>query len=207
MALKNGSGVVVVDDGAAQLAKDISFLTGNQVLIGVPEERTDREAGDPLTNAALAYIHDQGAPEAGIPQREFMRPGIESVRDQLAARLGAAGRALTRPDIKPDQARRLCSDQLNAAGLIAASAVRKKIDSGIPPPLKDATLRRRAARIPSRKAERAELQQRREDREAGLNVQALSTERVSQAGSVKPLIDTGEMRKSISYVIRRRARG
>ena len=51
------------------VAESVRILANSRLLVGFPAESAGRDEG-PLTNAALAYIHDNGAPEAGIPPGE-----------------------------------------------------------------------------------------------------------------------------------------
>lgn len=46
------------------------------VLVGIPEEQSSREGGK-VTNAELAFIHSEGSPLRGIPARPFIEPAIE----------------------------------------------------------------------------------------------------------------------------------
>lgn len=183
-------GLHLKQDNLQELLAATRVLVRSQVLVGVPEETTDdREAGEPgppVTNAALAYIHDNGAPEANIPARPFMIPGIEAVREDVTKVLArAASYALSGNAAKVDEGFR-------RVGTIVSTSVRRKIDDGVPPPLADATVARRAAR--GRKGAKQELA----NRAAGM---------APSLDLAKPLIDTGEMRKSITYVVRRRAAG
>lgn len=178
-------GLVVKVDRLTQLVKSINELTAKEVLVGVPAAEAGREAaeddGKPINNAALAYIHETGAPEANIPARSFLVPGIQDNQRALERELKRAA----------DQAllgkRGNVTGALNRVGLVAQAGVRRKINSGDFPPLSDATLRARARR--GRKGAQEEL-----DRRA--KGEAPSTE------SAKPLIDTGQLRNSINYVIR-----
>jgi hypothetical protein len=162
-------------------------LVENEVLVGVPDDTTDRRDDDtPLTNAALAYIHDNGMPEQNIPARPFMIPGMteaeSDVADQLAGAACAALRAQGPGEVEKRQHR---------AGAVAVTAIKRKLNEGIPPPLKDSTLRDRLRRHPDRFGESWELAWRGAGAPAGTEL-------------AKPLIDTGEMRNSIKYVIRAR---
>jgi hypothetical protein len=78
---------------------------------------------------------------------------------------------------------------LHKVGLRVATSIKKKINEGVPPPLSEYTLRERARR--GRKGAKQELA----NRASGM---APSTQ------LAKPLIDTGELRNSITYVIRSR---
>lgn len=164
--------------------KGLSKLTLNAAFVGVPSEKTSRDTdeGKPMTNAALAFIHDNGSDAAHIPARPFMRPGIERAQPQIIGALKQGAKdALTGGD--PTRS-------LNLAGLAAQSTIRGVINEGIAPPLADSTLRQRVRNKTSVKGAKTELKA----RAAG---EAPSTE------NAKPLIATAQLRNSINYVIRK----
>lgn len=128
---------VVVKDNLKLMLKQIQALAATKVLVGVPEAKGQRK-GEPISNAALAYIHTNGAPEANIPARPFLIPGIKSVQKETAASFKKAGQAaLEGKDF---------TKNLTAIGLRAASAVKKKITDGPFLPLKPGTLAARRRR-------------------------------------------------------------
>ncbi|NPD68919.1 hypothetical protein HN018_02890 [Lichenicola cladoniae] len=120
--------------GSKALLAAVRQLATTEVLVGFPAGEAPREDGSKLTNAAIAYIQDNGAPEANIPARPFMRPGIEAVKDQIAVALGKAGRAAINGDSAGVQA------GLTAAGFAAEGSIKERITDGIDPPLAAATL-------------------------------------------------------------------
>lgn len=140
----SGINVKITVDNFAKIKKAIGDITRQQVLVGVPAEEAERHDEDgekpPINNAALGYIHENGAPEVGIPPRPFLVPGIKSVRDKIAKRLqdGAKG-AL-------NGSAELVDKNLHAAGLVAATAAKSKITEGLSPKLKEATLAARRRR-------------------------------------------------------------
>lgn len=158
--MKNG--VTVIVDDTTKVVSGLNLLASTRVMVGVPAEKTNRD--DPITNAALAYIHDHGAPEVGIPARPFMEPGIESVQVKIEDTLYLTAQAAS--DGKPEAVER----GFQRAGLIAQAGIRAKITEGPFEPLKPSTLaaRRRRGRT-----------------------------------GTKPLLDTGQMRNAINYVIRK----
>lgn len=157
---------VKIDHVKAVLAS-IRSLTANQVLVGVPSTTAEREPDpddpQPLTNAEIGYIQENGAPEANIPARPFLKPGVTEAVPDIAARYEKGARAVL-------DGRMASIDQVHAhVGLIAQNAVRRKITDGPFAPLKESTLAKRRAR--------------------------------GRTGE-KPLIDTGALRNSLTYVIR-----
>ena len=184
-----GSGVSSTDN-LDQLLKVLAGLTELEVLVGFPEEtderKPDEENPNPPSNAVIAYIQDNGSPEANIPARPFMIPAMQDARPQLTESLYKGALDVL---AHPKEAQRVVKLFIRT-GLIAQNALRKKINEGIPPPLSEATLLRRARR--GRKGAKKELA----NREAGL---AASTQ------LAKPLIDTGQLRNAATYVLRKRS--
>lgn len=191
---QNNTGVQVTRQNFEDIIDSVRTLLDVEVLVGVPSDTSDRpdhltpQDEGAITNAALAYIHDQGAPEAKIPQREFMRPGIADVQPEIERRLGSAMRAAMRGNAL------VVEQVMHQVGIVAQSSIRNRIDAGIPPPLADYTLRKRNART-KKGSIGAQIEMKR--RAQGF---APSTD------YAKPLVETGEMRKSITYVIRSRRR-
>lgn len=157
--------VTITKDGVPGLLAGIRTLTQSRVLVGVPDEKADRAGdGEPVTNAGLAYIHDNGAPGANIPARPFMRPGIDNAKDKIVGAMKSGAKNAL--DGKPDAA----ETALKKVGLIAQASIRAKITDGPFVPLAPRTIAERKRR--------------------------------GRTGDMKPLIDTGKMRESITYVIR-----
>lgn len=167
------------------IAANMRALANMDILVGVPSDETQREDEDGLTNAALAYIHDNGAPEQHIPQREFMRPGINSVRSEINARLRKMAKSVTEGRMAN------LDQQAIRIGLLAKTAIQNAINEGIPPPLAESTLRARARR--GRKGAQEELKSRGEGNPPSM-------------GLAKPLIDSGQLRNSINYALRSKAK-
>lgn len=122
------------------LLKAMSALVKSEVLVGVPAESTERADGEPINNATLGYIHETGAPAAGIPARPFLIPGVAAVEDKVADQLGKGAQAA----LKGDQ--RGVDQRLHAAGLVAETSVKNTINAGIDPALADSTIAARQAR-------------------------------------------------------------
>jgi hypothetical protein len=172
-------------DKANKLVNSLLSATKKRVLVGVPQEDPDRwknedgkrKPDSTINNAALAYIHDNGSPKANIPPRPFMIPGIQSVQERINASLLAAAQAALEED------KGGVDIHLNKAGLIAQNGIRKVINQGEGfDPLKRET---KLARLRRRKATREWSKERREE----------------VLESMHPLIDTGQLRNSITYVI------
>lgn len=186
---KMGSVTIRRGKSLDDVSAEIKLLTGVEVLVGFPAETSNRDEGEaseagPITNAALGYIHETGMPEQNIPARPFLVPAIEENAEMIEKRLaGIARKALTGTpgDIEAGY---------QALGLKMQAAIRNKINEGIPPPLADSTLRARASR--GRKGAQEELDARGRGEAPGV-------------ANAKPLVDTGQMRNAVNYVIRNRS--
>lgn len=182
------SGLKVKVDSLPELRAALLVLARDEVLVGVPEDNTERppEGDDeklPITNAALAYIHDNGAPEQNIPARPFMIPGITNAQDKITDTLKKAAQYVLQGNADK------VTEGFERTGIEAVDSIRAVIIAGIPPPLADVTVQARARK--GRKGAQAELNRRAAGYGASLQL-------------AKPLVDTGEMLKSIAYVIRNR---
>jgi hypothetical protein len=188
--------VVISNDRVPLVLRAIETLTKSEVLIGIPGDAAERKpepgqtAPPQITNAALGYIHEFGLPEHNIPARPFLRPGIQEAMPAIIARLrGAALKVLANLD-DPETAQK----ELVAVGLTAQNAVRRYMNRGIPPPLAQSTLYKRAGtKGKPRKGGRLELARRAAGGLPGVDL-------------AKPLIWTAQLRNSVSFVVRSRRR-
>lgn len=129
--------------GLKELKARVALLTKVEVLVGFTAETTDRQAEDAgVTNAVIAYINDQGAPEQNIPARPFMEPGIKKVE----AKVNSILRAGALKAISLNGKARDVEEAFHKAGLVAQLSIQKEINSNIPPPLSPRTLAARKAR-------------------------------------------------------------
>lgn len=187
------NGIKVLVDNMKAVADGIALLTSTSVMVGVPSDKGLRKDDEgPITNAALAYIHENGAPEVGIPARPFMRPGIRDAQKAITAGLRVAGKLAL-----DGAGAAKVSRQLGIVGMKARDAIKAKIQSNIPPPLKLGTV---MGRINRRKGKKY-----RADKKAAVD-KNLAAGADPGAGLFVPLIDTGQLRNSISYVLRKAGR-
>jgi hypothetical protein len=184
-------------DTVNSLLARVHMLTENEVLVGVPQAQGARQQGV-ATNAMLAYVHEFGSPLRNIPPRPFLIPGIRKVSDQITARLVQAGRDVTTGRLRDPMV------ALNQVGMLARNSVVNEITDPAPPfvPLKPATVR---ARLRKTAAGRRKLRTLGKLRAATGWSGAQSNQALTEwaeAGNIHPLIDTGQLRAAITYVIR-----
>lgn len=179
-------GANLIKNNLPKLKMRLEALAKQEVLVGIPAEtgmaRKD-ETAESLNNATIGYIMEHGAPEANIPARPWLVPGIEAVKGNIIDQF----RKIAKLQMKGDK--EAIERGLNRTGMIAQNSVRKLINSGIAPALATSTLQARARR--GRKGARAELEARKTQQGPRVSI-----------GSAKPLIDTGQLRNSITYVLR-----
>lgn len=188
---QHGTGVRVTQDHVRDLRDAIKLLTGTELLVGFPEKTTVRDPNpqdkSPLTNAAIAYIQDNGAPEANIPARPFMLPGMLKVQEKVAGRLTVMAKAVLNSP-RPEAVEKA----FTAIGLIIQASIQGTIRAGIPPPLAYSTVAERARRG---------------------RTGALWEKAWRDAGAppslelAKPLVDTAQLLKSVNFVTSKRLRG
>lgn len=186
--------VSVIIDRVPQVLDELRKLTGKQVLVGIPDATTDRaQAQGPITNAALGYIHEFGSPAANIPARPFLTPGVQKS-------LPTATRALRKAaDAALDGNRAQVEKNLQIAGMVAASSAQLEIQTGNFEPLKPATIanRRRSRQTQSMRPE--------ERRYLELIAKGVAPAAAQAEAGIRPLINTGDLRDSITSVVRSKA--
>lgn len=177
--------VKVTKDIVSKVLAGITSLTSKTILVGIPEDTTGRQDDErgPMNNATLGYIHEHGSPAQNIPARPFLVPGVKDAEDEITAKLKAgASKALSGDKGGAEVA-------MKAAGQIAEEAVKERFYSGDFAPLAKSTVQARARR--GRKGAKEELA----SHAAG---------NAPNAENARPLIDTGALRDSIRYVIRKK---
>jgi hypothetical protein len=188
------TGVFKTIDNVAKILGNVNALAKSDVLVGVPQEKAGRKQG-PINNASLAYIHEFGSPAHNIPARPFLYPGIKRIRPQAIAMMQQGAKdALTGKLSNVDQV-------LNKVGILARNSVVNEITDPVPPfvPLKPATIR---ARLRKTQAGRRKLKQ---IKKRGVTVTQWAAETDASGNpNIHPLIDSGQLRASITYVVRRR---
>lgn len=183
----------VTKDKVKIIIDAIRGMEGKHVLVGIPESNADRssEGKEPITNAALGYIHEFGSPAANIPARPFLIPGVRKATPRTLPHLRAAcEKALdgdaTRSDI-----------ELTKAGLIAESSARREITIGDFVPLSPVTVAHRYI------ARGTKTRRKSENRYLELIDLGMSPASAQAAAGIKPLINTGQLRRSITSVVRK----
>jgi hypothetical protein len=188
-------------DNVATLVQRVNSLTYSDVLVGVPSSKAGRKEGE-ITNASLAYIHEHGSPLHNIPERPFLHPGIKRIRAQAIAMMKQGAKdALSGAAVNVDQV-------LNKVGILARNSVVQAITDPNPPfvPLGANTIRARLRKTAGgrRKLRQAAKIRRESDTGRSILTNDAALARATAGMEFKPLIDTGQLRAAITYVIVRR---
>jgi hypothetical protein len=171
------SGVREIKSKTVDVAAAMRLLSRSSVLVGVPADKGARKDGE-VTNAEIGYVQEHGSPEANIPARPFLRPGVRAAHEEIVAQLRDAGRQALRGDTGG------VARALARAGLVAQNSVRAQFVDNDWPELADATLDKRP---PAQRDDEGKIVKRGKSRR--------------ERGAVNPLIDTSQLRKSITFVV------
>jgi hypothetical protein len=171
--------VRIVEDHTAELIANLRELARYKLLVGIPEEKAERQddggASSHATNALIGFVAENGSPARNIPARPWLGPGIKAGQDQgLKVLKATATKALDGKAGEVEQG-------FNAAGIGFVNAVQSRIRSNIPPPLAPATIRNRRRRSKGSTYRR----------------------KATTAADVVALIDTGQFIRSVSYVVKK----
>lgn len=215
------SSMRMVDKGWSRLVrdmKDIKRKGESYAKAGVLGSTAPREDGDPLSNVDIAIVHEFGAPNAGIPERSFIRSTFNRERAKYIQLL-----RLLAPRIYADQID--ATKALGLLGLRMAADMKGAIQGGLSPALSASTIHKRLMRsVKSRAAGR--LARRRQQAEmAGAvfggpaadfsKMEARSIKAVANRsrqmrmaaavfgnhGGHVPLLDTGQLLNSITHAV------
>jgi hypothetical protein len=185
----------------ARLRALMTVLTGSDVYIGVPAEggmRPQKSGGGSaerygvdINNAYLSYIHEYGVPEKNIPARPHLMPGIRKIQPKAAKILEKALKETLKTGKTPDMA-----TALNSIGLLGQNAVRAMFVDNDWQPLADKTLEYK----PLRKNGEGQVM---------VDKQGNKLRGKSRADKKRPnpLLDTGQLRRAHTYVIKKRRSG
>jgi len=183
-----------VHNGGAQGIMDrLKNLSSQKVCVGIPadkDERGENQGDDGIGNADLAYIHTHGVRPRGV--REAMQPEInqgvkysEALQMYIHEHGSFTMQVPPRPIIEPA----IQSASEDIGELLGEAAKQAADGSDIEKPLHDVGLYAQSA-----------VQEWFVNSENGWAPNSPST--AKRKKSDKPLIDTGSLRKSITYVIR-----
>jgi hypothetical protein len=168
-----------------KLQKD---MKGSHVKVGVlatAPARENDEDGGPASNLEVAIYNEFGAPEAGVPERSFLRASFLKHKPEYVQHL----ETLLKQAVEKGYP---IKKGLGIIGLKATSDVKAFITQGeqVPPPNAPATVRQ--------KVERGRWKIEKDHRESGTPVAELEA---AAAANVRTLVDTGQLVNSLTHEV------
>lgn len=175
--------------GIDKIKADFKKLMNMDVLVGVPEDETLRTDDTTVNNAQLIYLHTNGSDLQHIPERPIIEPAIQAHRDEINKLLKVVGELALAG--KTDQALK----QLKKVGMYGQNVCLDWFTdprNNWPPNSEKTVLAKlRKSTNPTLKAAVKFVD------EGGDLANIAGIE-----GATQVLIDTGQMRRAITYKIR-----
>lgn len=184
--------VTKMGKGFTAMVSKVQALTKKEVLVGIPQEEAQRPGGDMVNNAELLYVHTHGvrAPAMRAEMQKNIDAGMlySAAHSLYVQTHGSPAYAIPpRPVLEPS-----IRDSKEAIGKQISGAYRAAMHGDMAGAERGLEL----AGMVAQNAARCWF-------ENPKNKWPPNSQRtIREKGSDRPLIDTGEMRKSITYVIR-----
>lgn len=140
-----GSGTVTDRDrGAKALLRRLAEK--HELTVGIHEAdgaavKESPDGSESTTLIDVGIIHEYGAPEAGIPERSFIRAWADESRERHVAESREVGKLVVEGKLDAETA-------LKRLGLRRQAEVQKRISEGIDPPLSEETIARKGSSKP-----------------------------------------------------------
>jgi hypothetical protein len=178
--------------GFSAMVDKLRSLTKKEVLVGIPQEEAQRPGGDMVNNAELLYVHTHGvrAPVMRAEMKQNIDAGMlySAAHSLYVQTHGSPAYAIPpRPVLEP-----AIRDSKEAIGKQVAGAYCAAMRGDMAGAERGLEL----AGMVAQNAARAWFENPKNQWPPN------SARTIKAKGSNSPLIDTGEMRKSITYVIR-----
>ena len=127
-----------------ELERAIKAMAHRRVLVGIPSDSAGNERDDaPITNAEIGLINEFGSPEANIPERPHLIPGVQAAWPDAQRRMAKGAEKVLKLSGDPSA---VVASALEGAGMLARDAVVQKINDVLSPSLAPSTLADRRRR-------------------------------------------------------------
>jgi hypothetical protein len=128
----------IVKNRVPDLMRAMKDMAKREVLVGIPSESSDNARKDgTITNAEIGMINEFGAPEANIPARPHLIPGVQEAWPAAQRRMAKGAEQILK--LRPN-ASGIAESALEGAGILARDAVVQKINDVLTPELAPSTL-------------------------------------------------------------------
>ncbi len=134
----------VIKNRVPDLMRAMAAMAKREVLVGIPSDSADNERDDgPITNAEIGLINEFGSPEANIPARAHLIPGVQAAWPDAQRRMAKGAEQILK---LRSNATGIAESALEGAGTLARDAVVQKINDVLAPQLAASTLADRRRR-------------------------------------------------------------
>lgn len=191
------------DFGLSKILREAAKLRKKPyVKAGITQARGSKVREDgKKTTAEIAQIHEYGAPEAGIPERSFLRSTREKYQSKYDAHLKKLG-----DEILDSNSGMTTEKALGLIGQEYARDVKNAIRTGIAPALKESTIRSKNAGVIEKAKGKANALGSKFQAQGKLSKGEIrsfekASATIQTGGSSVPLIDTAQMINAVSYEV------
>lgn len=136
--------LTVTSDFTDKFNAIIKRFKNDVVLVGIPEEDTQRKDSDTINNATLLAINNFGSPAQNIPPRPVMAIGIRNAQEEIGNQYKLAAQQTLKTGLAA------LDTYYNRVGIIASNSIKKAINDqqGFPGPA-ESTIYAREHRKPT----------------------------------------------------------
>lgn len=141
--------VTVTKDFTDQFNEAVKRFKNDNVLVGIPQEETQRPSDQLINNATLLAINHFGSPAQNIPPRPALSIGIKKAQPEIAEQFKLAVKG-----VFGGEGFEALNKYYERAGIIASNSVKKVINAqeGIEPPSEATLAARKSAGFTGKKA-------------------------------------------------------
>lgn len=107
-----------IDKGWKRLTRDLAEFSDSQIFVGIHEDAKASDESGELSAASLAAVHEFGSSDGRIPERSFLRAGMDHYQKQISEAYGRAFSDIVKGRLGAQMA-------LNRLGLLGQSLIRK----------------------------------------------------------------------------------
>jgi len=185
--------------GLDKIKEDFKKLMELDVLVGIPEDKTLRKDNEAINNAQLLYIHSNPSALSKLPARPVLEPSIKAHQDRIQQELSKAATFALEGNIRE------AKKQLKIAGRLSANFAQDWFTdprNGWAPNSPLTTIRKLAKQAQGRGEAGKVARDILKYYESTGTLEGIT----GLEGMVRPLIDTDQMRKSITFVVREKGK-
>lgn len=113
----------ITDDFTEKFNKVVKSFKSDAVLVGIPQDETERTGHEAINNATILAINEFGSPMNNIPPRPVMSIGIKKAQEEIAEQFKLAVQKSFAQGIDA------LNTYYNRAGLIASNSIKKVINA------------------------------------------------------------------------------